>query len=119
VVEALASFHNEPEPLDDEQMAELEERNLALTELTRHPGWEALVQSANEEIAKHRRLVLGGQLEPTDYVRQTGWIAGAEFFLDIPAFIAELHNDERMRADAARADEAEDDLPEGHPIIGE
>jgi hypothetical protein len=108
-VEALASFRTQPEPLTDEELKELEERDLALLELSRHPGWPVLVRCMNEEVELHRRTVLRGALTPEQYIRETGWIAGAEFFADIPARINEMHAEERAMADGERAEADEDD----------
>lgn len=70
--------------MNDQEFADLAERTHQLKTLTGQTGWPMYLDRAHAEIAKHQRLILGGNLTEPEYRRETGWVQGALLILELP-----------------------------------
>ena len=98
--------------MTDDDLRALIEQHHQLVELTKHPGWEVLVDYALNgpagSMSKQHRLVNGGAKDWDDYQRQTGWLAGAHHVLDAHQTVGKMVTDARVaKAEAEAAAEAD------------
>lgn len=76
--------------MDEDTLRLLQEKAHRLRELTRHPGWETLVEEIGVRLeAKRRALVAGSAKDYGDYRSLAAWIEGAEAVLALPEAMAE------------------------------
>jgi len=90
------------EPVTPDQLRDLQELAHQLDELTRHPGWQVFVNYAQfgdgMMSAQQARVLNGSCKSPEEYQRWTGWIAGSQAVLNIPATVAAIRDRESAKA---------------------
>lgn len=104
--------------MSDDALREMSERAHLLDELTRHPGWAAFQQCADEELAKNKRAILSGGLNPEQYQRTTGFLAGGEMVAAIPDAMMSLYLAAvaRQREEEAELDDERQHTNADHPL---
>lgn len=89
-------------------LRDLQELAHQLHELTQHPGWAVFVHYARHgdgmQFAQQRRVLNGSCATPEEYQRWTGWIAGSQAVLDIPATVAGIRDRESAKAGTETAE---------------
>lgn len=74
--------------LGDEDFRDLIERSALIREMSDHPGWLLLNDRAKVNLFSRQRSLIQGQVKSMeDYVRQTAWMEGVSFILDLPAVV--------------------------------
>ena len=85
---------------DDEYRA-LQEQAHQVDELTRHPGWDVLLdylRFGDAALAKRQIQVLQGAAKTyPDYLHRVGWIEGVQFAIDAPDRLRDVVNNETTR----------------------
>lgn len=82
--------------MEADELRELQELASALEELTKHEGWQVLVDYAWHGPGMrthHQTYVLNGVCKtPEEYQKYVGWLAGAQAVIDIPASVAKMRD---------------------------
>lgn len=80
--------------MTDDELRALVEQHHQLEELAKHPGWEVLVDYVLNgpagSLGRQRRLVNGGADSFEDYLKQSGWLAGAHHVLEARGTVAQM-----------------------------
>lgn len=97
--------------LGDSDFRDLIERSSLIREMADHPGWTLLADRAKANMFPRQKALIQGQTKDwEDYVRQTAWMEGASFILDLPTVVQnEL---ERETAERQAYEEALKDMEE-------
>ena len=82
-----------------EQQRALIEQAHQLHELTKHPGWEVLVDYCNVVMAPVKRRLLNDSGVDTldEYKKLSGYLAGMHRVVDVPAEVETLASNARLR----------------------
>ena len=90
---------------NDEDYRALQERVHLLDELTRHPGWNVLVELTEQATrAMKLRVLNGGVTSIEDYKAMTGELLGAARVLDAPKaarLMLDAEQKQRVEAEAS------------------
>ena len=74
--------------MTQDELRALVEQHHQLDELTKHPGWEVLVDyvlhGGGGSVKRQHRLVNGQLTTYEEYVKETGWLQGAHHVLEAP-----------------------------------
>jgi len=90
----------------DDELRALIQQSSELEELTKHPGWQVLVDYANHRMEAPKKAVLNAGVKDWDhYVKTTGWLTGVHAALDFPTTVAAMVQTELERR--READEPE------------
>lgn len=80
--------------MTQDELRALVEQQHQLNELKKHPGWEVLEDYALHgpagSVPRQRNLVNGGARDWDDYLKETGWLAGAHHVLNAADTVAEM-----------------------------
>ena len=84
--------------MDDDELRHWQEVDHALSELTKHPGWGALVEFSHYRMKSTKEGVLNGTVPDWDkYLKNTGWLRGIHDTLDSPKTVSAIVDTEISR----------------------
>ena len=94
--------------MDDDEFRDLQERSALIEEISRHPGWDMLVDRAHVTLASMQQSIINGRLNRSDYKNRCGFVEGAFFVLHLPDKVRkELEEELAFREEIKRAEEEE------------
>jgi len=76
--------------MTDEELRDLQERNQLVSDLTSHPGWPFFVDFAHTTMKVSQQRIMSGMKDHMEYIKESGWLAGAFFILDIPEQLRQM-----------------------------
>lgn len=97
--------------MDDGDFRDLQERTQLVAEMAQHPGWSMLVDRARVTLFnRQQRLILGRAKDYEEYIKETAWMEGLSFLMDLPLAIqlemeAELETRREIEEAEAKDDE--------------
>ena len=97
--------------ISDEDFRDLLERSALVREMADHPGWPLLADRARVNLFSRQRALIQGQTKDwEDYIRQTAWMEGVSFVLDLPLVIQrELEREVQERKEWEDAQKEEEE----------
>lgn len=93
--------------MDDDELRHWQEVEHHLKELSKHPGWGALVEFSHYRMKATKQAVLNGTVADIDtYRKHTGWLRGIHDTLDAPGEVAKIVSAELNRRRELAGDDA-------------
>jgi hypothetical protein len=84
--------------VDDAELRHWQEVEHHLSELSKHPGWGALVEFSHWRMKGPKHRILNGGVDVFDkYLKETGWLRGIHDTLDAPKTVKDMVSNELER----------------------
>lgn len=84
--------------LTDDELRSWQEVQHHLSELTKQPGWGALLEFSHERMKGMKKSLLnGGEKSYEEYLKHTGYLRGIHDTLDAPKAVTAIVEDELNR----------------------